>query len=232
MALPLVASRDIHIEVVGELISRPYIEITLKLLGRFGIEVRREAWQRFTIPAGSQYQSPGEIHVEGDASSASYFIALGAIAESARGQNGLNLFKTRSCPWCTVTAQLHCKAIVQHVAWGDSEHGEHTHDASSARSTCPLRRKKNSAAPKPVRWLLSMNQWLHEMRKHRTPPAQRRRVADYHRLASTVVCPGWSQATRHCARQRRRHVRPAAFRGWQQRRRGLARRAKAITPPA
>lgn len=91
MALPLVASRDIHIEVVGELISRPYIEITLKLLQRFGIEVRREAWQRFTIPAGSQYQSPGEIHIEGDASSASYFIALGAIAESTRGQNGIKI---------------------------------------------------------------------------------------------------------------------------------------------
>lgn len=91
MALPLVASRDIHLEVVGELISRPYIEITLKLLQRFGIEVRREGWQRFTIPAGSQYQSPGEIHVEGDASSASYFIALGTIAESARGKNGIKI---------------------------------------------------------------------------------------------------------------------------------------------
>ena len=74
------ASGDIVIEVVGELISRPYIEITLKLLQRFGIAVRREGWQRFTIPAGSRYQSPGEIYVEGDASSASYFVALGAIA--------------------------------------------------------------------------------------------------------------------------------------------------------
>jgi len=91
MALPLVASRDIHIEVVGELISRPYIEITLKLLQRFGIQVQREAWQRFTIPAGSHYQSPGEIHVEGDASSASYFIALGAISESASGNNGIEI---------------------------------------------------------------------------------------------------------------------------------------------
>ncbi|MEJ8854034.1 bifunctional 3-phosphoshikimate 1-carboxyvinyltransferase/cytidylate kinase [Variovorax robiniae] len=80
MALPLASYRDITIDVVGELISKPYIEITLNLLARFGIHVRREGWQRFTIPAGSQYQSPGEIHVEADASSASYFIALGAIA--------------------------------------------------------------------------------------------------------------------------------------------------------
>ncbi len=81
LALPLVAQETpVVIEVVGELISKPYIEITLNLLARFGIEVRREGWQRFTIPQGSAYRSPGAIHVEGDASSASYFIALGAIA--------------------------------------------------------------------------------------------------------------------------------------------------------
>jgi 3-phosphoshikimate 1-carboxyvinyltransferase len=80
MALPLVATRNIVIEVVGELISKPYIEITLNMLERFGITVAREGWQRFTIPAGSRYRSPGEIHVEADASSASYFVALGALA--------------------------------------------------------------------------------------------------------------------------------------------------------
>ena len=91
MALPLVAKKDIVIEVVGELISRPYIEITLNLLARFGIAVVRDGWQRFTIPAGCQFQSPGEIHVEADASSASYFIALGSIATSAEGQNGIRI---------------------------------------------------------------------------------------------------------------------------------------------
>jgi 3-phosphoshikimate 1-carboxyvinyltransferase len=84
MALPLVATRDIVIEVVGELISKPYIEITLNMLQQFGIAVRRDGWQRFTIPAGSQYRSPGEIHVEADASSASYFVALGAIAGASQ----------------------------------------------------------------------------------------------------------------------------------------------------
>ncbi len=81
LALPLVAAEaPVVIEVVGELISKPYIEITLNLLARFGIEVKREGWQRFTLPQGSAYRSPGAIHVEGDASSASYFVALGAIA--------------------------------------------------------------------------------------------------------------------------------------------------------
>ena len=81
LALPLAtADRAVVIEVQGELISKPYIEITLNLLARFGIAVQREGWQRFTLPQGSAYQSPGSIHVEGDASSASYFVALGAIA--------------------------------------------------------------------------------------------------------------------------------------------------------
>jgi len=91
MALPLVAQRDVVIEVVGELISRPYIEITLNLLARFGIAVQRDGWQRFTIPAGSRYQSPGRIHVEADASSASYFIALGALAAPAAGHHGIRI---------------------------------------------------------------------------------------------------------------------------------------------
>ena len=84
MALPLAAKdRAITIEVVGELISKPYIEITLNLLARYGIAVQRQGWQRFVIPADSRYQSPGNIHVEADASSASYFIALGAIAQGS-----------------------------------------------------------------------------------------------------------------------------------------------------
>lgn len=81
LALPLVSGDNaVTIEVVGELISKPYIEITLNLLARFGIRVQREGWQRFVIPQGSAYRTPGDIHVEADASSASYFIALGAIA--------------------------------------------------------------------------------------------------------------------------------------------------------
>jgi 3-phosphoshikimate 1-carboxyvinyltransferase len=82
LALPLVATKHaIVVEVDGELISKPYVEITLNLLRRFGIEVEREGWQRFTIaPQPHGYRSPGEIRVEGDASSASYFIAAGAIA--------------------------------------------------------------------------------------------------------------------------------------------------------
>ena len=81
MAAPLMASEHaVTIDVIGELISKPYIEITLNLMRRFGVTVERSGWQSFTISAGQKYVSPGSIHVEGDASSASYFLAAGAIA--------------------------------------------------------------------------------------------------------------------------------------------------------
>ncbi len=81
LALPLAAGEgEIVVDVQGELISRPYVEITIRLLARFGIHVQRQGWQRFVIPQGSRYTTPGSIHVEGDASSASYFVAVGAIA--------------------------------------------------------------------------------------------------------------------------------------------------------
>ncbi len=79
MALPLL-NRTVTVEVVGELISKPYIEITLAAMRRFGVEVVRDGWQKFTVSAGSRYRSPGVVYVEGDASSASYFLALGAMA--------------------------------------------------------------------------------------------------------------------------------------------------------
>lgn len=78
MALPL-AGVPATVEVEGELISKPYVEITLNLMRRFGVEVQREGWQRFRV-ASARYASPGRIMVEGDASSASYFLAAGAIS--------------------------------------------------------------------------------------------------------------------------------------------------------
>jgi 3-phosphoshikimate 1-carboxyvinyltransferase len=81
MVAPLMArEKAVTISVEGELISKPYIEITLNLMRRFGVTVEQDGWESFTIPSGQVYQSPGNIHVEGDASSASYFMAAGAIA--------------------------------------------------------------------------------------------------------------------------------------------------------
>jgi 3-phosphoshikimate 1-carboxyvinyltransferase len=77
MALPL-SGRPARIEVQGELISKPYVEITLNVMRRFGVEVKRSGWRWFEVPAKA-YVSPGKVFVEGDASSASYFLAAGAI---------------------------------------------------------------------------------------------------------------------------------------------------------
>ncbi|HEX8964457.1 MAG TPA: bifunctional 3-phosphoshikimate 1-carboxyvinyltransferase/cytidylate kinase [Rhodocyclaceae bacterium] len=79
LALPL-TGKDAAVEVTTELISKPYIEITLNLMARFGVAVEREDWRRFTIRGGQRYRSPGVVYVEGDASAASYFLAAGAIA--------------------------------------------------------------------------------------------------------------------------------------------------------
>ncbi|MBL8459774.1 bifunctional 3-phosphoshikimate 1-carboxyvinyltransferase/cytidylate kinase [Zoogloea sp.] len=79
-AAPLVArDKPLTIDVEGELISRPYVEITLNLMERFGVVVQRDGWSRFVVQPGQRYVSPGRIAVEGDASTASYFLAAGAL---------------------------------------------------------------------------------------------------------------------------------------------------------
>lgn len=78
MAAPL-AREDVEIHIIGELVSKPYIDITLDAMKKFGVEVTNDDYQVFTIAAGQNYQSPGSFLVEGDASSASYFLAAAAI---------------------------------------------------------------------------------------------------------------------------------------------------------
>ena len=77
MALPL-THETARVDVVGDLVSKPYVEITLNVMRRFGLEVRRDGWKSFQVQ-GATYVSPGRIAVEGDASSASYFLAAGAL---------------------------------------------------------------------------------------------------------------------------------------------------------
>jgi len=77
MALPL-TGKAARVDIVGELISRPYVELTLNMMRRFGQEVGRDGWKSFEVQA-RPYTSPGRVRVEGDASSASYFLAAGAL---------------------------------------------------------------------------------------------------------------------------------------------------------
>lgn len=93
LAAPVLAKKlnqAIEIEVVGELISKPYIGITLNLMQRFGVNVEHQDWQRYIIAADAAYVSPKEIWVEGDASSASYFFALGLLGSGPIRIYGIN----------------------------------------------------------------------------------------------------------------------------------------------
>ena len=81
MALPL-TGEAFEIHMVGELISKPYIDITLNLMAQFGINVENQDYRIFRLPAASCYQAPNVLHVEGDASSASYFLAAGLLSGS------------------------------------------------------------------------------------------------------------------------------------------------------
>ncbi len=78
MSAPLF-DQDTIIDISGELVSKPYIDITLHTMAQFGIEVENQNYQKFVVKGQQQYQSPGHFMVEGDASSASYFLAAGAI---------------------------------------------------------------------------------------------------------------------------------------------------------
>ena len=92
LAAPVLTQRTgqpLVLEVKGTLISKPYIEITLNLMARFGVTVARDGWARFTVPADAMYRSPAALRVEGDASSASYFLALGAIGGGPVRVNGV-----------------------------------------------------------------------------------------------------------------------------------------------
>ncbi len=88
MAAPM-AEHDCRISIKGELVSKPYIDITLKMMASFGVSVKNENYQQFFIKGGQTYSSPGRFLVEGDASSASYFLAAAAIKGGKVRVNGV-----------------------------------------------------------------------------------------------------------------------------------------------
>ncbi|MBK81279.1 MAG: 3-phosphoshikimate 1-carboxyvinyltransferase [Gammaproteobacteria bacterium] len=77
MAAPM-ADDPVRVRIEGELVSKPYLDITLHMMRRFGAAVDHRDYQVFEVQPG-RYRSPGRFLVEGDASSASYFLAAGAI---------------------------------------------------------------------------------------------------------------------------------------------------------
>lgn len=115
MAAPL-CREDLEITVDGELVSKPYILITLDVMKRFGVNVENHDYQRFVIPAGQRYVAPGDIMVEGDASSASYFLAAAAIAGGTVRVHGTGTASVQGdAKFADVLAQMGAN-----VVWGDT----------------------------------------------------------------------------------------------------------------
>ena len=77
-----ISNNEFNIEVIGDLVSKPYIDITLKLLTKFNIFYNNDNWRLFSLKKDSVYRNPTKIFVEGDASSASYFFAAASLAGS------------------------------------------------------------------------------------------------------------------------------------------------------
>ncbi|QQX78312.1 3-phosphoshikimate 1-carboxyvinyltransferase [Shewanella sp. KX20019] len=114
MVAPL-AKGDVNIQIKGELVSKPYIDITLALMAQFGVNVSNNNYQSFEIKTGQRYVSPGKILVEGDASSASYFLAAGAIKGGVVKVTGVGKLSIQGdVKFADVLAQMGAD-----IEWGD-----------------------------------------------------------------------------------------------------------------
>lgn len=115
MALPL-TGEAFEIHMVGELISKPYIDITLKLMAQFGVNVENDDYRVFKIPANARYHAPEVLHVEGDASSASYFLGAGLISGAPIRVTGIGLNSIQG----DVAFARELEKIAANVVWGDN----------------------------------------------------------------------------------------------------------------
>lgn len=115
IALPILG-KAVTMQVEGELISRPYVEMTLNLMRRFGVDVSRDELREFHVP-GKRYRAPGAIFVEGDASSASYFLAAGAIGGGPVRVEGVGLKSIQGDVRFTEVLERMGAAIAMGDAW-------------------------------------------------------------------------------------------------------------------
>ncbi len=211
MAAPL-AKRDLSIKIVGELVSKPYIDITLDIMRRFGVEVDNASYERFEIKAPQSYISPEEYMVEGDASSASYFLAAAAIKGGRVKVTGIGRKSVQGdVAFAEVLEKMGAK-----VEWGDDYiavsrgelHGidmdfNHIPDAAMTIATTALFARGTTTLRNIYNWRVKETDRLHamatELRKvgatveegedylRITPPKQLKHAAidtyDDHRIA-------------------------------------------------
>jgi 3-phosphoshikimate 1-carboxyvinyltransferase len=124
IALPLAGERCV-VDIDGELVSKPYVDLTLNTMRHFGVSVERHGWHRFAVPATKGYRSPGEVFVEGDASSASYFLAAGVIG----GLNGGGPVRVEGVGRGSIQGDVRFTEILEHMG-GRITMGENWIEAS------------------------------------------------------------------------------------------------------
>ena len=155
------AEGDCDVTIVGDLVSKPYIEITLKMMASFGVQVENQDYKRFIIKGGQRYKSPGKFLVEGDASSASYFLAAAAIKGGKIRVNGVGKASMQGdVLFADVLEKMGAK-----ITWGDdfieAEAGElvavdmdmnHIPDAAMTIATTALFAKGTTAIRNVYNW--------------------------------------------------------------------------------
>jgi 3-phosphoshikimate 1-carboxyvinyltransferase len=160
MASPL-AVADCSVSIKGELVSKPYIDITLKIMAAFGVQVENQKFKTFLVKGGQRYRSPGNFLVEGDASSASYFLAAAAIKGGKVRVNGVG----RGSLQGDVRVAEVLAAMGAKITWGDgyieAERGElhgvdmdmnHIPDAAMTIATTALFAKGTTAIRNVGNW--------------------------------------------------------------------------------
>ncbi|SFV90712.1 5-Enolpyruvylshikimate-3-phosphate synthase [hydrothermal vent metagenome] len=171
MAAPM-AQEDMTITIVGELVSKPYIDITLDIMQRFGVEVVNEGYQRFIVKAGQRYKALDHFMVEGDASSASYFLAAAAIKGGRVKVTGIGKNSVQGdIKFAEVLEKMGAK-----VEWGDDFvavsrgdlHGidmdfNHIPDAAMTIATTALFAKGTTTLRNIYNWRVKETDRLHAM---------------------------------------------------------------------
>ena len=220
MALPLLPD-DSLLKLTGTVVSWPYIELTLAMLQRFGIQVHRVCEQEFLIPGGQHYQSPGHYWVEGDASAASYWLAAAAIGAGPLRVHGVGRDSIQGdVAFADYLATMGAKVVVAEH-WIDVQGAplkaldadlNAIPDAAMTFATLALFARGTSHIRNVANWRIKESDRLHamatELRKvgaavvetadslHITPPAQLQSACietyDDHRIAMSFALLGFS----------------------------------------
>ena len=171
MSAPL-AKTDLTIKVEGELVSKPYIDITLHVMQQFGVVVENNNYQEFVVKGQQTYLSPGEIMVEGDASSASYFLAAAAIAGGKVKVHGVGSDSVQGdVKFAEVLAAMGAK-ITYGPTWIEAEHKQlngvdmdmnHIPDAAMTIATTALFAKGPTTIRNIYNWRVKETDRLHAM---------------------------------------------------------------------